>query len=245
MKDVLRIAVCDDNAADRGRLKKILQESEAPTETVYYMNAEQLLAEYVPYRFDLILMNILTGKKDDPGVKAISRIRKAEPRVPVAFVTTGTEFTMESNRLSSLSNIVKPYEPDKVQAILRLAGAVKNSLNSLHVHVKGEEIVIPFGDVEYCEQVSHQSHIVRHGLEPVRYYGKIRELYPSLDKSFFYSPHTSYCVNFLYVSGIDTELRCFRMADGMNIPIRRQSFCEARDKYADFRSRQVWAADPR
>lgn len=61
---------------------------------------------------------------------------------------------------------------------------------------------------------------------------------PPLSRSWrenpFFVSHKSCCVNLSLVRRIDSELRCFEMADGSNVPIRRESMSRAKRAYEDF-----------
>ena len=66
------------------------------------------------------------------------------------------------------------------------------------------------------------------------FYEKLSAVEPQLEGKPFFVSHKSCCVNLSLVRRIDPELRCFEMADGSNVPIRRESMSRAKRAYEDF-----------
>lgn len=72
------------------------------------------------------------------------------------------------------------------------------------------------------------------GGEERAFYEKLSAVEPQLEGKPFFVSHKSYCVNLSLVRRIDSELRCFEMADESNVPIRRESMSRAKRAYEDF-----------
>lgn len=241
MMDDLKVAICEDCKSDRDRLGQTLAACSIPTSLTYFSSGEELLSSYVPCSYDLILMDIFM--KGMSGVEAVRNLRSVDPQVPVVFVTTSREFTAEGYSLSVIAYIMKPFERQDLEKVLRLAYAIRNSLRTLHILKGGEDIGIPFRNILYLEQDLHRIKIALTDGSEIRYYGKLKELMTRLDESLFFSGHGSFAVNLMYVTGIDTHLRCFTLRGGINIPIRRESLAEARkkfDQYLFYQVRQIW-----
>ena len=69
-------------------------------------------------------------------------------------------------------------------------------------------------------------------LFPFSVSGPISYRKPLADQPFF-QPHKSYLVHLAFVARVNTDLRCFVMTNGKNIPIRRELMGKARRAWED------------
>ena len=228
----MNIAICEDTRQDEEILLSLLKESQIPSECTVFRSGEELLEHYAPQTYDLILTDICMGGMS--GIEAITRIREIDRDVPVAFVTTSIEYTLESYRLSALRYIEKPYREQDIADILNLALMMKNNTPAVVVKKNGHEQRIRLNQIMYMEQQVHQLdiHLKNGAVEEV--YESISALEPLLRENNFVIPHKSYAVNLSCVRSVDTELRCFIMQNGKNIPIRRESMGRARQILEDY-----------
>lgn len=96
------------------------------------------------------------------------------------------------------------------------------------VQWNGNEDLIPLSDLLYLEQQGHVVHIHLKGGD-VRYvYKKLSDMAGQLTGQPFFQPHKSFLVHLVFVRDINTDLKCFVMSDGKNIPIRRELIGKAR-----------------
>lgn len=149
----LRIAVCEDNSEELEALLAILEQSEIPNETVSFTSGEDLLNQYRFGRYDLLLMDIyMTGMT---GIEVVTEIRKTDEALSVAFITTSTDYTLESYRLEALKYIEKPVKEKSVLELLRFVLLKKENAPRLHLKSGGEEISVAFERILYVEQKNH------------------------------------------------------------------------------------------
>lgn len=228
----LRIAICEDTRSEEEKLLAILNESDIPTSCTVFTSGEALLKAYEPQAFDLLLMDIYMG--GITGVETVSKIREIDEEVSIAFITTSTEHTLESYRLSALKYIEKPFKQKDVEEILKLAQLKKKNAPSLLVQKNRKEQNIPFSQILYLEQQTHQVNIYLKNGDTVQIYEKLSTLLQQLEGQSFFSPHKSFSVNLSCVRFIDTELKCFVMQNGKNVPIRRESMGKAKKAFEAF-----------
>lgn len=234
----LKIAVCEDRKADRENLAKIFSQIDSPVAVPeFFETGEALIQKFSAHAYDLLLMDIFMGGMT--GIETITEIRKTDPDIPVAFVTTSTEFTLESYQLNALGYILKPYKLEEIQRMMDIAMRMKLNVPSLYVQKDREMLRLPLKSIQYLEQRLHQVRIVHSDGSSILIYGKIADLMKQLDKSQFISSHKSYCVNLEYVRGIDSAMKCFIMKDGSNVPIRRESYAGAKRLYENYLFRAV------
>lgn len=228
----LKIAICEDTHSEEEKLLALLNKSNIPTNCTVFHSGEVLLENYAVGLFDLLLMDIYMGGMT--GVEAVSKIREMDEEIPIAFITTSTEHTLESYRLSALKYIEKPFKEKDIEEILKLAQMKKTNVPSLLVQKNREEQKIPFSQILYLEQQTHQVTIYLKNGDTVQIYEKLSALLPQLEGQAFFSPHKSFSVHLSYVRFIDTELKCFVMQNGKNVPIRRESMGKAKKAFEAF-----------
>ena len=232
MDEPLKIAVCEDSPADRDKLASILEQSTIPVSCQFFQSGEEFLSAYHPHKFDLLLLDIyMTGIT---GVDVVSKIREIDEDVSIAFVTSSIEHTLEAYRLSVLKYIEKPYKAKAVEETLRFALMKRNSLPQLTVWCSRKETPIPFSKIVYLEQKSRHINIHLTDDDCLVCNDKLSSLLPQLEEQGFYSPHISFCVNLNFVQQIDSEMRCFVMHNGDNVPIRRGYIVKSRKALEDF-----------
>ena len=232
MKEALRIAICEDTKKDEDLLLQLLEKNCIPTVCTVFHSGEELVEAYCPQDYDLILTDIYMN--GITGIDAVTKIREIDEDVPVAFVTTSTDFALESYRLSALKYIEKPYTEKDIDIILRLAQLEKDNVPSLTIHKNRQEEKIPFSQILYLEQHTHLLTIYLKNGSSVEIYEKLSTFIPELTEQGFVSPHKSFSVNLSFVDYIDTEFKCFVMQNGKNIPIRRESMGKAKKALEDF-----------
>ena len=232
MEDILKIAICEDTSSDADKLIQLLNSSPYSIQCRLFTSAEAFLEIYRPQMFDLLLTDIYMG--GITGIEAVSRIREIDENLPVAFITTSTDHTLESYRLSALKYIEKPFRQKDIDDIVKLAKLEQESAPSLVLMQNGKETRIRFCRILYAEQQMHQLKLILQGGEEAFVYAKLSALLPQFDGQGFFCPHKSYVVNLAFVREIDAELKCFVMQDSSNIPIRRESMSKAKKALADY-----------
>ena len=233
MSDVLKIAVCEDETAQRNRLLALLDESSIKNIYSVFENGEKLLKVFEQGKYDLILMDIYMDS-ELTGVEVIRLIREKDKNIPVAFVTTSKEHTLESYRLSAIKYIEKPYSKESIEDTLYLALLKKQDVPSLLVQKNRSIQKIPFADIIYIEQQVHKIFICLNNTEDVYIYGKLSDLNEQLPEEQFFIPHKSFVVNLSFVRYIDTELKCFAMGNHTNVPIRRELLTKAKNTLENY-----------
>ena len=232
MDGVLNIAICEDNAEEEEKLLSILKAININNSCSVFHSAEELLKVYKPYEYDLLLMDIyLPGLT---GVEAVTKIREIDEEVTVAFITTSKDYALESYRLFALKYIEKPYNKKEIESILKLAQMEKDNAPGLTVHRNRKDEKYRFSQILYLEAQGRQVNIYLKSGETVSVYEKLSSLLPQLTEQPFFSPHKSYCVNLQQVQYIDTELKCFFMINGKNVPIRRETMGKAKQALKEF-----------
>lgn len=232
MIDRLKIAICEDTKEEGEKLTSILEEVSIPNEFRVFSSGEELLKNYEPHSYDLLLMDIYMGGIS--GVETIEQIRMIDEDVAVAFVTTSQDFALQSYRLSALKYIEKPYKKKEIEEILQLAKLKKESAPSLCIRRNGKDERIPFHQILFLEAQGRHVLIHMKEGEAIQITEKLVSLLPQLDGQPFFYSHKSYCVNLEMVMYIDQELKCFVVEGNENVPIRRESMSMAKKEFEHY-----------
>lgn len=231
MHQHLKIAVCDDTKSDLEHLLEVLRQCSIPSDCDVFESGEEFLTNYKSQYYDLLLTDIYMDNMN--GIEMVTKLREIDTEIPVAFVTTSTDFALESYRLSALKYIEKPFKKNDLEEMLELALMKKNNVPSLILQKNRQDEKIPFNRITYLEQQGHHLFIHVYNNESVDICEKLSEVIPHFPETGYFSPHKSYLVNLDYVKYVDTDLKCFVMNDDSNIPIRRESIGSAKKALAD------------
>jgi len=227
--ETLHAAVCEDNPSEQSKLLAILEKSEIPAETAVYCCGEDFLKEYRKGKFDLIFMDIYMDGLN--GVEVVGRLREMGDDVPVAFITTSTDYALESYRLEALKYIEKPLKEKAVLELLEFARLKKEYTPRLLLKKSGREFSLPFERILYVEQRDHTLYLYLTGGEAVQIQERMDVIEPQFAGQPFFRCHKSYLVNLTHVAELDRELMVFVMKEGDNVHIRRESMSKARKAF--------------
>lgn len=230
--ETLKIAVCEDLEQERELLVNILSESQFPTQVQIFTNGEDFIKNFQAYKYDLILMDIFMDKMT--GIDVITKIRKIDTDVPVAFVTSSLDFALESYRLDAVKYIEKPATKKAVEETLKLANSKRLEVENLIVRTGYAANTYPLKRIIYLEQNGHNAIIHLTGGEKVSLSKKITDLEDQLEGKTFFRCHKSYIVNFDFVKSIDKELMIFTMTQGDNIHISRKLFWDLKKAFGNY-----------
>lgn len=225
----LRIAVCDDSAEEQQKLLALLEQSKILTEPAIFSSGEDFLKTYRRGKYDLLFMDIYMGGMT--GIEAVREIRKTDDLLVVAFITTGTDHTLESYRLNAVKYIEKPVKEKAVRELLQFAQLKKENTPRLLLKVGGKEVSLPFGRIVYAEQKDHALLLHLTGGEFWQANGKLDNIEPQFAGQPFFRCHKSYLVNLSHVAELDKWLMVFVMNEGNQVHIRRESMGRAKKAY--------------
>lgn len=231
-----RIAICDDESWMLDRLEAFLIEygkaHERDFEILRYNDANALLRDY-PANLDLILLDIAMNGLD--GIAAAGEIRKKDNIVSIIFITSMLNRAIDGYRVHAYGFIKKPVDNIELEYQLTAVLAQIDSKKALGSYInltlpQGTKR-IPVFDVSYAEVKDHKIS-VHIGAEIWDFWLPMNELEKQLADYGFFRPHSSYLVNYRYISRIGTSE--LTLVSGIKIPIsqhRRKDFLEKLSKY--------------
>lgn len=151
-----RIAFCDDDAALLHQMQDFLEQYRTlrgvQLELAPYTKPMELLADIeAGVRFDVLFLDVLMPGIN--GINAAREIRRYDTAVQIIFVTSSSEFAVQSYVVGAYYYQLKPIWKD---SFFRLTDAVlaecrKRTQHSLILRCKSGVTRITLDSLEYCE----------------------------------------------------------------------------------------------
>lgn len=228
----LNIALCEDHAEEQNRLISAIESCGIETRITCFSSGEDLLKDYSMGDFDLIFMDIYM--KTLTGIDTIKEIRALGDMVPVAFTTSSTDHTLESYRLEALKYIEKPISEKPVHDLIRWVIAKKNHVPHVLIQTQKKMLSIAYESILYIEQKSHKLILYLKDQDPLIIQGKLDAMEMHLNDERFLRCHKSYLVNLEGVINLEKDLRIFKMKNGNNVHIRRESLSASKKAFESY-----------
>ena len=109
----MRIAVCDDNKADRQKLIEALRSAVGNVSVNEFEDGNELLCSHAHLPYDLIFLDILMPRIS--GMDTAERLRKTDTHTPIVFVSSSEEFGVQSYRVLAFDYLLKPVDPKELK----------------------------------------------------------------------------------------------------------------------------------
>ncbi|MBR6762816.1 MAG: response regulator transcription factor [Clostridia bacterium] len=218
-----KIAVCDDNPADRNyildminRWAKVGEREIVPDS---FPSAESFLFHYAGKSdYDILLLDIEMGDMD--GVTLAKKIREQNDTLQIIFVTGYSDYIAEGYEVAALHYLMKPVKEEKLFSVLdRAVEKLARNEKILHFEEGGDMIRVPIHKLRYAEVFGNYVTIHAEGEITVKM--TLGDLEKQLDER-FYRVGRSAIVNLTQVSRVTkTEIK---LMDGAAIPLPRGAY---------------------
>ncbi len=164
----LKIAICDDSAADARFVETQLTQWAARRQIgvlpQVFSSAESFLFHYAEDKlWDILLLDIEMGGMD--GVTMARTIRRDNEAVQIVFLTGYSDYIAEGYDVAALHYLMKPVDRDKLFAVLdRALDRHRQNERCLNLEIGGEMARIPFYEIRYLD-VQHNYVTVHAGAD--------------------------------------------------------------------------------
>jgi len=238
----MKIAVCDDDKQELLQISSLVDEylsgsigdGKGKIEIRSFESSIRLLAQIESGKhFDIFLLDVIMPNIN--GIQLAAEIRKKDQVTKIIFLTSSSEFAVESYAVGAFYYLVKPIQKDKLFSVLEKAchditsdlqpyiiiktpsGLSKVFLHELiNVEVMGRTIYF------------HQKGGIT--IESTSTFSQV-EAVLLIDKRFI-KPHRSYIVNLDYIKNLspnDITTTC-----GHLIPVSRNIFKDVKEAYINY-----------
>lgn len=153
---MLKIAFCDDETQETRRLEALLEEYAADRGQDFahtsYQSPVELMAEVEKgTRFDIILLDVLMPGEN--GMAAAREIREYDSNVKIIFLTSSTEFAVESYAVDAWYYQLKPIRREDFFRLMdsACAACTREQRHSLILRSKSGIVRLELEELVYCE----------------------------------------------------------------------------------------------
>ncbi len=242
---MIKIAFCDDDLTvlneirvflDRYRVKR----NQEIGYTAFHSPLDLLAEIERGTRFDILFLDVLMPGEN--GIDAAAEIRNYDSNVKIIFLTSSSEFAVQSYTVGAYFYQLKPIWEE---SFFRLMDAVlsvceKEHAGSLILRCKNGIVRIEPRHLEYCEVIHRNLFIHLTSGKTLESIGSLDELSKQLAPyGSFLKPHRSYLVNMEYIQNL--SYRAITMSCLTEIPVPRGKYNEIKNAFLEyaFQNRQV------
>ena len=234
----MRIAVCDDNVKFLQELSRLLNvyvdENSSNVEYKTFTNPLELVGQMEQgFHYDVIFLDICMPGIN--GIQCAKDIRIYDNFVKIVFLTTSTEYAVESYSVKAYDYLLKPIDRERLFSILKQVEKenYKKERNIFVLKSKTGITKISLEKLEYCEVINRK--VVFHLVNGEEYECSLRmnELEEKLMTfGCFMRPHRSFLVNIYFIRTLTTHN--IVMENGVQIPVPREKYAIIKQMYMEY-----------
>lgn len=240
----MRIAVCEDTAADAEALSCMLEQyasahPEAACSISMFTGAAELLAAGTA--FDCYLLDILL--QGENGIQLARELRRRGDAGRILFLTSSPDYALSAFEVQAAGYLLKPVNAQEVFRALD-AAAEELELRRLRQHSQfafrtpGGLRTVAIQNILYVEIMGHTpffylpGEVVRGSELRVSFEESVA---PLVKSGCFLRPHRSYLVNAAHVASLTSQ--AIKLDSGVNIPVARMRAASTKAAYLDYLER--------
>lgn len=239
---MLRIAICDDDAVSRAKVKCLLEAwlEEHPELDVslrtFPSGRELAVRLEAGDGFELYLLDVLMPEIN--GIILGQAIRERDSRATIVYLTSSPDYAIQSYDVRAFHYLLKPFGARELYPVLDDLAERYSRAQAATLPVRTHEGVVPvrLADLVCTELKSHAVHchlsdgntVVSQTLRS----SFDQFLSPLLEDRRFLKVGASYAVNLSFVQSLSG--REFHMAGGHCVPIPRNALPGVRDAYLGY-----------
>lgn len=218
----MRIAICDDEEAQRKLVEKYLYEwadgKKLMLDILHFADAESFLFNWEDDKsFDLLVLDI--EMNNISGMQLAMQLREAGHEVPVLFITGYDSYMAQGYEVSALHYLLKPVHKEKLFMVLDRLKNTKKEAKKIFFQTEEGNISVDVEDIWYIEAAGHQC-VLKAAKGIYRLKSSISEVKAALTaENCFIACHRSYIVNIRKISAIIKS--DIIMDDGTKLPVSR------------------------
>lgn len=205
---MIKIAIVEDNAADRERIKTYLKEIGEKEKEEFsvdeFENADSFFMSYQPV-WHIIFMDIEMPGTD--GMEAARRLRQTDSSVALVFVTNLAQYALKGYEVDALDYILKPVDGYSFALKMKriLARSVKNRDDSLLITTDSlDTVALCVSSIRYIEVRGH--YVTYHTAEgEYSQYSTLKDVEKRLNDGRFVKCNRCFLVNLSYVDKVSDD----------------------------------------
>jgi DNA-binding LytR/AlgR family response regulator len=237
---MIRIGICDDELLFRNGVCALLEKYGKPENYVAdcFDNGDSLIDAHTKSPYDIIFLDVVMPLFN--GIEVAREIREQDKNVRIVFLTSSTDYAVESYSVKASNYLLKPVSEEKFCSCLNdLLEEFAQDSPSILVKSFSTTHHVQLNQIEYVEAQNRYSVLYLADGESIRtpkaLYALEDEL--TLDNG-FYKCHRSYIINLHCVDAYtNSEIK---MRSGNLIPLSRSYNSNFKEMYFQIVFRKVY-----
>ena len=200
----MKIAICDDELLTRNEIKYSLSnyysEKLIDAEIYDYNNGEDLLNSEI--NFDMAFLDVEMPMLD--GIETGKALKHKYPNIVIFMITAFSDYLDDAFEIGAYRFLQKPLDVPRLYRSLDAALISMSSKDIKLICANNESVMLSTGSIVYCESYKRKTKIVTTNgeyisREKIDYWKEI------LNELIFYSPHSSFIINFNYIKSFNRK----------------------------------------
>lgn len=235
---MLKAAFCDDDMSVLSGLENLIERYcvEYDQEIKYdvFNSSLELLAEIEKgVRYDILFLDVILPNGN--GIGIAKEIRQYDSVVKIVFLTSSSEFAVQSYTVNAYSYQMKPIREEEFFNLMYsvISECRKEQQCSLILRCKGGITRIDLDRLEYCEVIGRTLLFHMENDRILEGTGSMDKLYAQLSQyENFVRPHRSFLINMEYIRKISNKT--ITMENLTEIPIPHGKCSEIKNLYLTY-----------
>lgn len=234
---MFKIAICDDEAYFRTRLKEAITDYMVRNELSFNINMFSSGKDFInlgieTLQYSIIFLDINMDEMD--GITVAKKIRRINNEVFIVFITAYINYTLEGYKVDAIRYILKDNKNFQ-NSLDECITAIIDRLNYkvIRKEFKFNEGVrdIPLDKILYIESRLHKLkfHVIESRLKKYTIYETLNQVEKELEGNNFVRIHQSYLVNLRYVKSISSYKAI--LTNGVELGIPKARYKEVKNAF--------------
>ena len=235
---MIKVAFCDDDLSVLKELSVLMdryrvERNQDITYAAFHSPLELLSEVERGTRLDIIFLDVLMPGQD--GISAAREIRKYDTSVKIIYLTSSSEYAVDSYEVGAYFYQLKPIWPESFYRLMDsvLKECAQEQRRSLILRCKSGITQISLDRLMYCEVQGRTLVFHMQNGEQLESVGSMDDLSGQLAKyNNFLRAHRSYLVNMEYIKTISSK--AILMVNQDEIPVPHGKCSEIKNQYLEY-----------
>ena len=235
---MIQIAFCDDDQTVLDQLSALLEKYRTQRciqiQCTAFRSPLDLLAEIEKgVRYDILFLDVIMPAEN--GITVAKEIRQYDTAVEIIFLTSSTEFAVESYAVDAWYYQLKPIQREDFFRLMdsACAACTREQRHSLILRSKSGIVRLELEELVYCEVMGRTLTFHLNNGVVLESMGRLDDLCDQLvEYPNFLRPHRSFLINMEYIANI--AARSITMQDGAVVPLPHGKYSETKERYLSY-----------
>ena len=229
---MINIAICEDDVIQKKYVVDVINRYSIKENVDFTIDKFSSGQEFINSgyeKYNIVFLDI--QMEGISGIDTAKKIRETNEDIKIIFLTALSNLWTEGFKVNAYRYLVKPVKEEVLyKEISSVIDEIYKNKKYIVINYNNEINKIFISNIRYLEienrrVVFHCNSGQYYSIRPLSYWKGV------LEKHNFYNPHSSYLVNFKYISKINKEL--LELSTGEIIYFSKRKYKEFKDKYME------------